>query len=60
MDYDRGSTDNGRNYNSVGNEVVSETSTGFPEYDSIVPIDKDPVGSTLKENGYATGGEKPA
>jgi arylsulfatase len=38
----------------VGNGVVGEISTGFPGYDSIIPIEKGTVGTILKENGYAT------
>jgi arylsulfatase len=44
----------GRNHHSVGNGVVGEISTGFPGYDSIIPIDKGTIGTVLKENGYAT------
>jgi arylsulfatase A-like enzyme len=45
----------GRNHHSVGNGVVGEISTGYPGYDSIIPIDKGTIGTILKENGYATG-----
>ena len=44
----------GRNHHSVGNGVVGEISTGFPGYDSIIPIEKGTIGTILKENGYAT------
>ncbi|GLR96588.1 hypothetical protein GCM10007858_42250 [Bradyrhizobium liaoningense] len=44
----------GRNHHSVGNGVVGEISTGFPGYDSIIPIEKATIGTILKENGYAT------
>lgn len=44
----------GRNHHSVGFGVVGEIATGFPGYDSIIPIDKGTIGTTLKENGYAT------
>jgi arylsulfatase A-like enzyme len=44
----------GRNHHSVGNGVVGEIATGFPGYDSIIPIDKGTIGTILKENGYAT------
>ena len=44
----------GRNHHSVGYGVVGEVATGFPGYDSIIPIDKGTVGTILKENGYAT------
>jgi arylsulfatase A-like enzyme len=44
----------GRNHHSEGFGVVGEVATGFPGYDSIIPIDKGTVGTILKENGYAT------
>ena len=44
----------GRNHHSVGFGVVNEIATGFPGYDSIIPIDKGTIGTILKENGYAT------
>jgi arylsulfatase A-like enzyme len=44
----------GRNHHSVGFGVISELSTGFPGYDSIITPDKATVGTVLKENGYAT------
>src|SRR6201991_3913378 len=44
----------GRNHHSVGSGVVGEIATGYPGYDSIIPIEKSPIGTTLKENGYAT------
>ena len=44
----------GRNHHSVGNGVVGEIATGFPGYDSIIPIDKGTIGTILRENGYAT------
>ncbi|KHK02312.1 arylsulfatase [Desulfovibrio sp. TomC] len=44
----------GRNHHSVGFGVVDEIATGFPGYDSIIPIEKGTVGTILKENGYAT------
>ena len=44
----------GRNHHSVGFGVVGEAATGFPGYDSIIPIDKGTIGTILKENGYAT------
>ena len=44
----------GRNHHSVGSGVVGEISTGFPGYDSIIPIEKGTIGTILKENGYAT------
>lgn len=44
----------GRNHHSAGFGVVSEQSTGFPGYDSIIPKDKATIGRILKDNGYAT------
>ncbi len=44
----------GRNHHSVGFGVISEQSTGFPGYNSIIPEDKATVGRILLENGYAT------
>jgi arylsulfatase A-like enzyme len=44
----------GRNHHSAGFGVVSEQSTGFPGYNSIITRDKATVGRILKENGYAT------
>ena len=44
----------GRNHHSVGFGVVGEISTGFPGYDSIIPIEKGTIGTILRDNGYAT------
>ncbi len=44
----------GRNHHSVGFGVISEQSTGFPGYNSIIAKDKATVGRILKENGFAT------
>ena len=44
----------GRNHHSVGYGVVGEVATGFPGYNSIIPIDKGTIGTTLQQNGYAT------
>jgi len=44
----------GRNHHSVGFGVISEQSTGFPGYNSIIPKDKATIGRILLENGYAT------
>ena len=44
----------GRNHHSVGFGVISEQSTGFPGYNSIIAKDKATIGRILKENGYAT------
>jgi len=44
----------GRNHHSVRFGVVGEIATGFPGYDSIIPIEKGTIGTILKANGYAT------
>jgi arylsulfatase len=44
----------GRNHHSVGFGVVGEIATGYPGYDSIIPIEKGTIGTILKANGYAT------
>ncbi len=44
----------GRNHHSVGFGVISEQSTGFPGYNSIITKDKATIGRILTDNGYAT------
>lgn len=44
----------GRNHHSVGFGVISEQSTGFPGYNSIITDDKATIGRILLENGYNT------
>ena len=44
----------GRNHHSVGFGVISEQSTGFPGYNSIIGKDKATIGRMLLENGYST------
>jgi arylsulfatase len=44
----------GRNHHSAGFGVISEQSTGFPGYNSIIEPDKATIGRILLENGYAT------
>ncbi len=44
----------GRNHHSVGFGVISEQSTGFPGYNSIIPKDKATIGRILRDNGYST------
>lgn len=44
----------GRNHHSAGFGVVSEQSTGFPGYNSIIAEDKATIGRVLLDNGYAT------
>src|SRR5216683_4585137 len=44
----------GRNHHSTGNGVITELSTGFPGYDSIIGPDNATIGAILKGNGYPT------
>jgi arylsulfatase len=44
----------GRNHHSVGFGIISEQSTGFPGYDSVITPDSATIGTILKQNGYAT------
>src|SRR5439155_746905 len=44
----------GRNHHSAGFGVISEQSTGFPGYNSIIGKDKATIGRILKDNGFAT------
>ena len=44
----------GRNHHAVGFGVISEASTGYPGYDSVITKDKATIGTILKANGYAT------
>ncbi len=44
----------GRNHHSVGFGVISEQSTGFPGYNSIISADKATIGRILLDNGYNT------
>ena len=44
----------GRNHHSVGFGVISEQSTGFPGYNSIIGKDSATIGRILVENGYRT------
>jgi len=44
----------GRNHHSAGFGVISEQSTGFPGYNSIIDRDKTTIGRMLKDNGYST------
>ena len=43
----------GRNHHSVGFGVISEQSTGFPGYNSIINTNKATIGRLLLHNGYA-------
>ena len=44
----------GRNHHSGGFGVITEVSTGFPGYDSIIGSDNATIGRVLKDNGFAT------
>jgi arylsulfatase A-like enzyme len=44
----------GRNHHSVGFGVISEISTGFPGYDSVIGKDSATIGRILLDNGYKT------
>ncbi len=44
----------GRNHHAVGFGVISELSTGYPGYDSIIGPQNATIGRILKDNGYAT------
>jgi arylsulfatase A-like enzyme len=44
----------GRNHHSVGFGIISEQSTGYPGYNSIIGPESATIGEILKENGYAT------
>jgi hypothetical protein len=44
----------GRNHHSVGFGVISEQSTGFPGYNSIIGLDNATIGRILLDNGYNT------
>jgi arylsulfatase A-like enzyme len=44
----------GRNHHSAGFGVISEQSTGFPGYNSIIPKESATIGRILRDNGYRT------
>jgi arylsulfatase len=44
----------GRNHHAVGFGVISELSTGYPGYDSIIGPENATIGAILRGNGYAT------
>jgi arylsulfatase A-like enzyme len=44
----------GRNHHSTGFGVITELSTGFPGYDSIIGPENATIGRILKDNGYTT------
>jgi arylsulfatase A-like enzyme len=50
----RASLITGRNHHSLGFGIITELSTGFPGYDSILGPENATIGTILKDNGYAT------
>ena len=44
----------GRNHHSVGFGVITELSTGYPGYDSVLGVENTTIGTILRDNGYAT------
>jgi hypothetical protein len=44
----------GRNHHSVGFGIISEQSTGYPGYDSVIGTENATIGNILRANGYAT------
>src|SRR3978361_852488 len=44
----------GRNHHSTGFGVITELSTGYPGYDSIIGADNATIGRVLKDKGYST------
>lgn len=44
----------GRNHHSAGSAVVTEQSTGFPGYNSVIGPENATIGRMLLENGYRT------
>jgi arylsulfatase A-like enzyme len=44
----------GRNHHSTGFGIISEQSTGYPGYDSVIGVNNATIGEILKQNGYAT------
>ena len=44
----------GRNHHSCGFGVISEMSTGYPGYNSVLAKEKATVGTILQQNGYGT------
>src|SRR5262245_6774138 len=44
----------GRNHHSVGFGIISEQSTGYPGYDSVIGPDNATIGNILRANGFAT------
>ena len=50
----RGCILTGRNHHSIGLATISETSSGYPGYNAILPFDKGMLGDMLLPHGYNT------
>jgi arylsulfatase A-like enzyme len=50
----RGAILTGRNHHSLGLATISETSTGYPGYNAILPFDKGMLSEMLLPHGYNT------
>ena len=50
----RGCIMTGRNHHSLGLATISETSSGYPGYNAILPFDKGMLGDMLLPHGYNT------
>jgi arylsulfatase len=44
----------GRNHHSVGFGIITEQSTGYPGYDSVIGPENATIGNILRANGFAT------
>lgn len=44
----------GRNHHDTGNGFLMEWATGFPNYNTMIPLSTATVGEVLKDNGYST------
>ena len=50
----RGCILTGRNHHSIGLASITETSTGYPGYNGILPFDKGMISEMLLQQGYST------
>ena len=50
----RGCVLTGRNHHSIGLASITETSTGYPGYNGILPFDKGMLSEMLAQKGYNT------
>lgn len=44
----------GRNHHDVGAGAITDVASGYPGYNSIIPLSAAPLAEVLKENGYNT------